>query len=48
MDVNLMDLIFKYITDPNINLNLKQAAAIFLMKYIKDFWVRKFIKIISN
>lgn len=48
MDVGLMDLIFKYITDPNINLNLKQAAAVFLMKYIKDFWVRKFIQNVSN
>jgi hypothetical protein len=45
MDVNLMDLIFKYISDANIDLKLKQAAAIFMMRYIKDFWVNKiFIK----
>jgi hypothetical protein len=37
--VQNLEGIFKYIADPNRAFNLKQAAAIFLMRYVQDFWL---------
>ena len=38
MDLTHLDLFFKYLTDPNVHSNLKQAAAVFMMRYLEEYW----------
>jgi len=38
LDVGTMNTFFMYINTQNVPSQLKQAVAIFLMRYIKDFW----------
>jgi hypothetical protein len=43
-----LDGIFKYIANPGVNLKLKQAAAVFLMRYVQDFWLNDTEKALQN
>ncbi len=38
LDVGTMNTFFMYINTPNVPSQLKQAVAVFLMRYIKDYW----------
>lgn len=39
VDAGTLEIFFNYLTS-NENLQRKQAAAVMLMRYIKDFWVK--------
>jgi hypothetical protein len=43
-----MELILKYLADSNVNILLRKAAAVFLGRYIKDYWVITYLNFIKN
>ena len=42
-DTPSMTLILQYLVDTSVNINLRKAAAVFLGRYIKDYWVDTFL-----
>ena len=42
IDPGMLDILFNYIANVNIDLKPKQAAAVMLMRYVTDYWVNLF------